>query len=124
MRVLLAWSSGKDSAHALHVLRQGEGVEVVGLLTTLNAAAGRVAMHAVRHDLLQAQAAAVGLPLFAVPIPSPCPNEAYETAMAAALQLAVTGGSDYHGHDEGARAHLGSVSLPPEELARLQTLAR
>jgi uncharacterized protein (TIGR00290 family) len=83
-RVLLAWSSGKDSAFALHVLR-AQGVEVVGLLTTVNDAFERVAMHAVRLDLLRAQAEAVGLPLVEVRIPSPCPNQAYESAMAAAM---------------------------------------
>ena len=85
MRALLSWSSGKDSAHSLHVLRQDPDVEVVGLLTTVNAAANRVAMHAVRRDLLEAQAEAVGLPLLVVPIPSPCPNDVYEAAMAEAL---------------------------------------
>jgi len=87
-RVLLAWSSGKDSAFSLHVLR-GQGVEVVGLLTTVNEAFGRVAMHAVRVELLRAQAGAVGLPLLEVPIPWPCPNEAYEAAMDAALGTAL-----------------------------------
>ena len=83
-RVLLAWSSGKDSAFALHVLR-AQGVAVAGLLTTINEAFERVAMHAVRLDLLRAQAEAVGLPLVEVRIPSPCPNEAYEAAMGAAM---------------------------------------
>ena len=83
-RVLLAWSSGKDSAFALHVLRE-QGVPVVGLLTTINEAFERVAMHAVRLELLRGQAEAVGLPLALVRIPWPCPNEAYEAAMAAAL---------------------------------------
>ncbi len=87
-RVLLAWSSGKDSAMSLHVLRRQEGVEVVGLLTTVNETHGRVAMHAVRRELLHAQAEAAGLPLFEVPIPSPCPNEVYEAAMSAALAAA------------------------------------
>jgi len=86
-RVLVAWSSGKDSAFALHVLR-AQGVAVAGLLTTINAAFDRVAMHAVRVALLRAQAEAVGLPLFEVGIPSPCPNEAYEAAMAGALASA------------------------------------
>ena len=85
MRALLSWSSGKDSAHALHVLRQDAAVEVVGLLTTVNAAANRVAMHAVRRVLLDAQAEAVGLPLLVVPLPFPCPNDVYEAAMAQAL---------------------------------------
>jgi uncharacterized protein (TIGR00290 family) len=86
-RVLLAWSSGKDSAFTLHVLRS-QGVQVVGLLTTMNAAADRVAMHAVRHALLDAQAEAVGLPLHTVDLPWPCSNEAYEEAMGAALETA------------------------------------
>jgi len=89
--VLLAWSSGKDSAYALHVLRQHD-VEVVGLLTTVNQAFERVAMHAVRVELLRAQAAAVGLPLVEVRLPWPCPNEAYEAAMARALEAARTQG--------------------------------
>jgi uncharacterized protein (TIGR00290 family) len=85
VRALLSWSSGKDSAYALHVLRQDAAVEVVGLLTTVNAAANRVAMHAVRRVLLDAQAEAVGLPLLVVPLPFPCPNDVYEAAMAQAL---------------------------------------
>ena len=83
-RALVAWSSGKDSAYALHVLRE-QGVSVSGLLTTINEAFERVAMHAVRLELLRAQAEAVGLPLVEVRIPWPCPNEAYEAAMARAL---------------------------------------
>jgi uncharacterized protein (TIGR00290 family) len=83
-RVLVAWSSGKDGAFALHVLRE-HGVEVTGLLTTVSGPFERVAMHAVRLDLVRAQAEAVGLPLLEVRIPSPCPNELYEAAMAEAL---------------------------------------
>ncbi|HYU43962.1 MAG TPA: ATP-binding protein, partial [Vicinamibacteria bacterium] len=83
--ILLAWSSGKDSAWSLHVLRQDPSVEVVGLLTTINEAYDRVAMHAVRRALLEAQAEAAGLPLVVVRIPSPCPNETYEAAMAVAV---------------------------------------
>jgi uncharacterized protein (TIGR00290 family) len=86
-RALLAWSSGKDSAFTLHVLRE-QGVAVTGLLTTINDAFDRVAMHAVRLELLRAQADAVGLPLVLVRIPWPCPNEAYEAAMAEALAAA------------------------------------
>jgi uncharacterized protein (TIGR00290 family) len=84
----LAWSSGKDSAWSLHVLRAADEVEVVGLLTTINAAFERVAMHAVRAELLRAQARAAGLPLVEVPIPWPCSNEQYEAAMAAAIARA------------------------------------
>ncbi|MES1206432.1 MAG: ATP-binding protein [Pseudomonadota bacterium] len=87
-KALLAWSSGKDSAWSLHVLRAAGDVEVVGLLTTINQAFDRVAMHAVRTELLRAQAAAAGLPLWPVPIPWPCSNAAYESAMAAALERA------------------------------------
>lgn len=84
--VVVAWSSGKDAAHALHVLRTELGADVVGLLTTVNERAGRVAMHGVRESLLRQQARAVDLPLHVVHIPSPCSNEAYEAAMAAAVR--------------------------------------
>ncbi|MBD8527267.1 ATP-binding protein [Pseudomarimonas arenosa] len=87
-RVLLSWSSGKDSAWSLHVLRQQNEVEVMGLLTTLNNTHQRVAMHAVRKSLLQAQAAAAGLPLWTIDLPWPCPNETYETLMSALMQRA------------------------------------
>lgn len=91
-RALLAWSSGKDSAWALHVLRgQGE-IRVVGLLTTMNERANRVAMHAVRDPLVRAQAASLGLPLITVPIPSPCSNEEYERAMDLAMRQASRDG--------------------------------
>ena len=85
MRVLLSWSSGKDSAWSLHVLRQQPDVEVVGLLTTVNETHERVAMHAVRQGLVRAQADAAGLPLREVGLPHPCPNGVYEERMAAAL---------------------------------------
>ncbi len=80
-RVLLSWSSGKDSAWTLHLLRQQPGVEVLGLLTTFNEAADRVSMHAVRRELVEAQATAAGLPLWPVPLPWPCSNAAYEERM-------------------------------------------
>jgi len=91
-RVLVAWSSGKDSAWSLHLLRQQAEVEVVGLLTTLDESRERVAMHAVRHELLLAQAAAAGLPLEIVRIPNPCPNEVYEQRMGAAVARAKAAG--------------------------------
>ncbi|HEY8756476.1 MAG TPA: ATP-binding protein [Candidatus Dormibacteraeota bacterium] len=87
-RALLSWSSGKDSAYALSVLRDADEVEVVGLVTTVNAAAGRVAMHAVREQLLDLQASAVGLPVWKVAIPSPCSNAEYEAAMAEVMERA------------------------------------
>jgi uncharacterized protein (TIGR00290 family) len=87
-RALLSWSSGKDSAWALHVLREEAGVDVVGLLTTFNAEYDRVAMHAVRRELVERQAEAVGVRLWPVMLPWPCPNEAYEAAMSTAMDAA------------------------------------
>lgn len=91
-RAWMSWSSGKDSAFALaEVMRAGE-LEVVGLLTTLNAEFDRVAMHAVRRTLLQRQADALKLPLIAIDLPWPCSNEEYETRMKAAVTRAVSEG--------------------------------
>jgi len=92
MKTLVSWSSGKDSAWMVHVLRQRVDVQLAGLVTTINEPAQRVAMHAVRVDLLEAQADALGLPLRQIPIPSPCPNDVYERAMAAAVARAVAEG--------------------------------
>lgn len=91
-RILLSWSSGKDSAWSLHVLRQRGEFDVVGLLTTFNQVADRVAMHAVRRELVERQAAAVGLPLWAVPLPWPCSNEEYESRMVETCARAVADG--------------------------------
>ncbi len=91
-KTLLSWSSGKDSAWALHVLRSDPEIEVVGLLTTINEEFARVAMHAVRVELLRAQAAAAGLPLIEVGVPWPCSNEKYEAAMAVAIEQARASG--------------------------------
>jgi uncharacterized protein (TIGR00290 family) len=87
VKVLLSWSSGKDSAWTLHALR-ADGIHVAALLTTFNAAFDRVAMHAVRRTLVEAQAAAADLPLWNVPIPSPCPNDVYEARMREAMARA------------------------------------
>ncbi|MBZ5727361.1 MAG: adenine nucleotide alpha hydrolase [Acidobacteriia bacterium] len=92
-KTLLAWSSGKDSAWTLHLLRQ-QGGDAGALLTTINEAADRVAMHGVRRALLEAQAAAVGIPLWAVPLPWPCTNQDYEARMADACRRAVAEGFD------------------------------
>jgi uncharacterized protein (TIGR00290 family) len=92
MKTLVSWSSGKDSAWLVHHLRSLPGVEIGGLLTTVNAAANRVAMHAVRTELVQAQAASLGLPLQIVEIPSPCSNEEYDRAMAGAVRQALADG--------------------------------
>ena len=91
-KILLSWSSGKDSAWGLHVLRQRGDVEVVGLLTTVNSHFQRVAMHGTRYELLKAQAAAARLPLLEVPLPWPCSNDEYERSMAAACVAAVQQG--------------------------------
>ena len=93
-KVLLSWSSGKDSAWSLHVLRQRSDLQVVGLLTTVNEAFERVAMHAVRTELVRAQAEAVGLPLWVVQIPNPCSNDEYEGAMRQAMDYARREGID------------------------------
>jgi uncharacterized protein (TIGR00290 family) len=91
-KVLLCWSSGKDSAWTLHRLRARDDVDVVGLLTTINRDAGRVSMHAVREELLDLQAAALGLPVIKVLIPEQCVNADYERAMAEALERARADG--------------------------------
>ncbi|MBI4566055.1 MAG: adenine nucleotide alpha hydrolase [Planctomycetes bacterium] len=91
-KVLLSWSSGKDSAWSLHVLRRMREVEVVGLLTTVNETHRRVAMHAVREELLEAQAVAAGIPLWKVPIPHPCSNERYEAEMRKVVARALEEG--------------------------------
>lgn len=91
-RLLVSWSSGKDSGWMLHVLRQSGAWDIGALLTTVNEEAGRVAMHAVRQELLEAQARAAGLPLWQVPLPWPCTNEEYERRMTAATGRAVAEG--------------------------------
>ena len=92
MKTLLSWSSGKDSAWSLHVLRQNPDFEIVGLVTTLNAALNRVAMHGVRRDILEAQAMAAGLPLHVIELPWPCPNETYEQLMGTFVASQVADG--------------------------------
>jgi uncharacterized protein (TIGR00290 family) len=87
-KALLSWSSGKDSALALDLLRQRDEVEVVGLVTTYTEAFDRVAMHAVRMELVEAQARAARLPLWRVPLPWPCPNAVYESRMRAVIERA------------------------------------
>lgn len=91
----LWWSSGKDSAWALHTLRAGGEFEVTALVTSVNAVAGRVAMHAVRVELLRQQAEALGLPLHLVEIPYPCPNGAYEEASGRLIRRAEAAGVSY-----------------------------
>jgi uncharacterized protein (TIGR00290 family) len=91
-KALVAWSSGKDSAWALHEVRRAGALEVVGLLTTVTSEFARVSMHAVREELLDQQAASLGLPCRKVLIPWPCVNEVYEAEMARAMAEARAAG--------------------------------
>ena len=91
-KALLSWSSGKDSAWALHLLRQQPDIQVAALFTTFNSTADRVAMHAVRRALVEAQAERTGLPLWAVELPWPCSNLEYEDLMRPLCQRATTAG--------------------------------
>ena len=92
MKTLVSWSSGKDSAWMLHMLKQDPSIEIGGLLTTMNEQFDRVAMHAVRRSLVERQAAAAGLPLRTIALPWPCTNEQYEVLMRAAVAQAVAEG--------------------------------
>jgi len=93
-RVLLSWSSGKDSAWALHLLRQ-QDVQIIALLTNFNAAADRVAMHAVRRGLAEQQARRTGLPLWPILLPWPCSNADYECLMRGMCERAVSEGATH-----------------------------
>jgi uncharacterized protein (TIGR00290 family) len=92
VKILLSWSSGKDSAWALHVLRRDGAGEVAGLLTSINESANRVSMHGVREEIVRAQAEAAGLPLATIPLPWPCTNEIYEARLRSAVERAVAAG--------------------------------
>jgi len=94
-RTLLSWSSGKDSAWALHILRQQPEIEVVGLFCTVNQEFKRVAMHAVRLELLQQQAEHAGLPIQLIPIPHPCSDSEYEAIMRDFIEQAQQQGIKY-----------------------------
>jgi len=85
-KAVVSWSSGKESALALHEVQRSGDLEVVGILTTVTSAFGRVSMHGVRESLLDQQTGALGVRGWKVPIPSPCPNEVYEREMARVLQ--------------------------------------
>ena len=131
----LSWSSGKDSMLALHTVRSAGEIDVVGLLTTVNSTADRVAMHAVRRELLVAQADALGLPVHVVELPWPCPNGIYEDRMTAAIEAATLAGvqrmvfgdlflSDVRAYREQSLSGTGMTPLfplwqrPTAELAR------
>ncbi|MGH9568121.1 MAG: ATP-binding protein, partial [Candidatus Angelobacter sp.] len=91
-KLLLSWSSGKDSAWALHLLRQRKEYEIAGLLTTLNSTFDRVAMHSTHRTVLEAQAEAAGLSLISIPLPWPCSNAEYEQIMRRVCEQAVAKG--------------------------------
>jgi len=93
-RILVSWSSGKDCAWALHLLRRQSDIEIVGLLTTINSEFDRVAMHGTRSEVLEAQASAANLPVWKIPLPWPCSNEEYERRMAEACLRATSQGID------------------------------
>ena len=118
-RILLSWSGGKDCAWALHLLRTSpafaDQYEVAGLLTTINQKFSRVAMHGFRVELLEAQARAARLPLWSVPLPWPCTNQAYEEAMSAAYERATGEGV------EGIA--FGDLFLEDVRAYRISTLA-
>jgi len=124
MKILVSWSTGKDSAWMLHTLMQQHPGAAAGLLTTTNAAFDRVAMHAVRRELLEAQADAAGLPLHVVPLPWPCSNAQYESIMSAAVAGFVRDGfthvafgdlflEDVRGYREARLAGTGLEPLFP-----------
>lgn len=94
-KTILAWSSGKDSAYALWLMKQDPTVELVALLTTLNGPVDRVAMHGVHSSVLEAQADAAGLPLIKMPLPDPCSNEEYEAIMEEVIQIARAQGVEF-----------------------------
>jgi uncharacterized protein (TIGR00290 family) len=134
-KALLSWSSGKDSAFALHELRRAGELDIVGLVTTVTRTFDRVAMHAVRTALLRRQAEAAGLPLIVVEIPSPCPNETYEAAVGAALRAAKHDGithvafgdlflADIRRYREAQLAPLGLTPVFPLWLRETRALAR
>src|SRR6201747_1674881 len=91
-KALISWSSGKDSAFALHEVRRAGEFDVVGALTTVTETFGRVSIHGVRQEILHAQLDAAGLPPRIVPIPYPCPNEIYEARIGEAVAEAVQDG--------------------------------
>ena len=120
----MSWSSGKDSAYALAEVRRAGDVDVVGLVTTFATAHDRVAMHGVRRELVARQAAAARLPLVAVELPSPCPNDAYERALASVLAAARADGvthvvfgdlflADIRAYREAQLAALGMTCVFP-----------
>jgi len=93
-KTLLSWSSGKDSAWALHILQHQQDIEVVGLFCTFNKKFKRGAMHAVRNELICQQAESIGLPLQLIPIPDPCSDSEYKRIMANFIEQVKSQGID------------------------------
>src|SRR5262249_46485440 len=123
-KALMSWSTGKDSAFALHEIRRTGAAQVVGLLTTVTSAFDRVSMHGVRTQLLDAQANALGLPCIKIEIPSPCSNPTYESEMRRALEQAASVGvshvifgdlflRDLRAYREARLAEIGMQGLFP-----------
>lgn len=123
-RAFLSWSSGKDSAFALHEVRRLGVADIVGLLTTVSEENGRVAVHGVRPDLLDRQIAALGLPIIRTRLPRPCPNHVYERELAAACDTIKAQGvthivygdlflADIRAYREATLAPLGITPLFP-----------
>lgn len=134
-KILLSWSSGKDSAWSLHVLRQQGTYEIAGLITTINSAFDRVAMHSSRRELVEMQAEAAGLPLIRVPLPWPCSNVDYECAMKKVCDQAIAEGvkaiafgdlflADIRAYRERQLKDTGLEPLFPLWLVPTDTLAR
>jgi uncharacterized protein (TIGR00290 family) len=134
-KALIAWSSGKDSAWALHEARREGAYDIVGALTTVTDTFERVSMHGVREELLRAQLDAAGLPSITVRIPFPCTNDIYEAKMAAAMQDAVTAGvthiifgdlflEDLRAWREAKLAAIGVIAVLPIWMRPTDALAR
>ncbi len=131
-RLLLSWSSGKDSAWCLHVLRQAADFEIVGFFTTFNAAHDRVAIHGVRRDLVEAQGAAAGLPVHWIPLTDQCTNQEYEASMRAFSASAIAQGISHFAfgdlflqdiRDYRERLFAGTGIKPVFPLWKLETAA-
>lgn len=91
-KTVVSWSTGKDSAWATYQLQSRDDIELVGCLCTINQEFQRTAMHAVRVELLKAQAAALQLPLTIIELPFPCSNEQYQLIMGDATQTLIDQG--------------------------------
>lgn len=134
-KALIAWSSGKDSAWALHEIRRADAFDIVAGLTTVTETFARVSMHGVREALLAAQLEAAGLPGVVVRIPFPCPNDIYEQRMAAALVEAKRAGvthvvfgdlflADIRAYREARLAEIGMTPVFPLWQRPTEALAR